>query len=123
LSLDIYVKFYLSYRHSCIEKQKTSAQRRTLSAQYQETLKFDADYRNCVLQVIVWGDFGKLDRKVCMGIVQIMLDDCDLSRTVVGWYRLYSIASIIHDISTLASIADLSATESGYSISSHKSVK
>lgn len=117
------MKFYLFNRHVCIEKQKTSVQRRTLNPSFQETLKFESDYRNSVMQVTIWGDYGKLDRKVFMGIVQIMMDDCDLANTVVGWYKMYSISSIITDFSTLASVADLSAAESEYSLSSQKSVK
>lgn len=107
----------------CAEKQKTTSQRRTLNPNYKETLRFDSDYRNSVLQVTVWGDYGKLDRKVFMGIAQIVLDDCNLTAPVLGWYKLYSVTSIISDFSSIASVADLSATESGYSLASHKSVK
>lgn len=75
------------------------------------------------MQVTVWGDYGKLDRKVFMGLAQITLDDCDLCNTVVGWYKLYPISSIITDFSTLASATDLTAAGSEYSLSSQKSVK
>jgi hypothetical protein len=53
-----------------------------------------------------------------MGIAQIVLDDIDVANTVVGWYRLYSVSSIITDFSTIATLANMSGTESGYSISS-----
>jgi len=76
-----------------------------------------------VLQVTVWGDYGKLDRKIFMGIAQIVVDDINLSGndSIVGWYKLYSVNSIL-DFSTIASAADLniSGAESGYSLSSQK---
>lgn len=119
----IYVKFYLFHGHSCVEKQKTTIKRRTLGTNFEETLKFEQDYRGSVMQITVWGDYGKLDKKVFMGIAQIVLDDLNLTGTVVGWYRLYPINSVITDFSTIASVADLSAADSGYSLSSQKSVK
>ena len=112
----MYVKFYLFQGNVCAEKKKTSAQRRTLNPTYKETLKFEVDYKNKILQVTVWGDYGKIDKKVFMGIAQIVLDDINLTNTVVGWYKLYSVGSIIYDFSTIACLADLSGTESGYSI-------
>lgn len=118
------MKFYLLNHHICTEKQKTSTKRRTLTPTYQETLKFESDYRHSVLQVIVWGDYGKLDRKVFMGMAQITLDDCDVANnTVVGWYKFYPISSIITDYSMLASVGDLTAAESEYSLASQRSVK
>ena len=77
-----------------------------------------------MLQVTVWGDYGKLDRKVFMGVAQIVLDDLNLSSMVIGWYKLYSVTSIISDISLMTgSSADLSGTVSGYSIASDGTVK
>lgn len=107
----------------CAEKHKTSSQRRTLTPVYEETLRFESDYKNKILQITVWGDYGKLDKKVFMGIIQIVLDDCNLVQGVTGWYRLYPASSIITDFSTIASVTDLSNAESGYSLASHKSVK
>lgn len=46
------------------------------------------------LQVIVWGDYGRMDRKVFMGVVQILLDELDLSNLVIGWYKLFSTSSM-----------------------------
>ncbi len=114
----MYVKLYLFHGNCCVEKKKTTSQRRTLNPTYQETLKFESDYRGSILQVTVWGDYGKLDRKVFMGIAQIVLDDLNLAGTIVGWYKLYSVTSIIADFSTIASAADLSVTESEYSLAS-----
>lgn len=47
-----------------------------------------------LLQVIVWGDYGRMDRKVFMGVVQIFLDELDLSNLVIGWYKLFSTSSM-----------------------------
>ncbi len=43
---------------------------------------------------MIWGDYGKLDRKVFMGVCQIFLDDLDLSQLVIGWYKLFTTASL-----------------------------
>ena len=41
------------------------------------------------LQITVWGDYGKLDRKYFMGMAQVCLDDLDLTNIVIGWYKLF----------------------------------
>ena len=114
----VYIKLYLFNGTCCVEKQKTSSKRRTLNPTFQETLKFEANHRGTILQLTIWGDYGKLDRKVFMGVAQIVLDELNLSESVLGWYKLYSVSSIISDLSVLTSTADLSGTESGYSIAS-----
>jgi len=43
--------------------------------------------------VIVWGNYGKKDRKSLMGIVQIHLNDLDISSLVIGWYKLFNAPS------------------------------
>ena len=53
-----------------------------------------ADNLFSLLQVIVWGDYGRMDRKVFMGVVQILLDELDLSNLVIGWYKLFSTSSM-----------------------------
>ena len=45
-------------------------------------------------QVIVWGDYGRMDRKVFMGVVQVLLSDLNLSTMTFGWYKLFSTASM-----------------------------
>lgn len=44
--------------------------------------------------MIVWGDYGRMDRKVFMGVVQVFLSDLDLSSMAFGWYKLFSTASM-----------------------------
>lgn len=46
------------------------------------------------LQVIVWGDYGRMDHKCFMGMAQILLEDLDLSATVSGWYKLFPTSSL-----------------------------
>jgi len=43
----------------------------------------------------VWGDYGRSDRKVFMGVAQIKLDDLDLSSMAIGWYKLFTQSSLV----------------------------
>jgi len=47
------------------------------------------------VQVTVWGDYGRSDRKVFMGVVQIKLDSLDLASMAIGWYKLFSSLSLV----------------------------
>ncbi|XP_011873146.1 PREDICTED: regulating synaptic membrane exocytosis protein 2-like [Vollenhovia emeryi] len=85
-----YVKLYLVNGKRCIEKAKTLMARKTLDPFYQQLLAFKENCRGCILQVTVWGDYGRLEgKKVFMGIAQIVLDELDLSQMVFGWYKLF----------------------------------
>ncbi|KAK8377512.1 hypothetical protein O3P69_013858 [Scylla paramamosain] len=91
-----YVKVYLVAGKKCVAKAKTSTARRTLDPLYQQQLIFHERYQGCVLQVTVWGDYGRMEgRKVFMGLAQIMLDDLDLSNIVIGWYKLFGTSSLV----------------------------
>ncbi|RUS73733.1 hypothetical protein EGW08_018513, partial [Elysia chlorotica] len=89
-----YVKVYLIEGKHCVEKQKTTIARRTLDPLYQQQLFFTEPYHNRILQVTVWGDYGRMDKKVFMGVAQILLDDLDLSNIVIGWYKLFPTSSL-----------------------------
>ncbi|XP_034485583.1 uncharacterized protein LOC117790289 isoform X2 [Drosophila innubila] len=89
-----YVKVYLVSGKRCIDKMKTSTARRTLDPLYQQQLVFKQPYNGCVLQVTVWGDYGRIEKKVFMGVAQIMLDDLNLSNIVIGWYKLFGTTSL-----------------------------
>ncbi|KRG00631.1 uncharacterized protein Dmoj_GI23883, isoform AB [Drosophila mojavensis] len=89
-----YVKVYLVSGKRCIDKMKTSTARRTLDPLYQQQLVFKQSYSGCVLQVTVWGDYGRIEKKVFMGVAQIMLDDLNLSNIVIGWYKLFGTTSL-----------------------------
>ncbi|XP_074782281.1 regulating synaptic membrane exocytosis protein 3 isoform X1 [Athene noctua] len=45
-------------------------------------------------QVIVWGDYGRMDHKCFMGMAQIVLEELDLSSAVAGWYKLFPTSSL-----------------------------
>ncbi|KAK9709580.1 C2 domain [Popillia japonica] len=90
-----YVKVYLVNGKKCIAKAKTSTARRTLDPLYQQQLAFREPFQGCVLQVTVWGDYGRIEgKKVFMGVAQIMLDDLNLSNIVIGWYKLFGTTSL-----------------------------
>ncbi|XP_063633635.1 regulating synaptic membrane exocytosis protein 2 isoform X13 [Cydia splendana] len=90
-----YVKVYLVNGKRCVAKAKTSTARRTLDPLYQQTLTFRENFKGCVLQVTVWGDYGRIEgKKVFMGVAQIMLDDLNLSNIVIGWYKLFGTVSL-----------------------------
>ncbi|XP_035704793.1 rab-3-interacting molecule unc-10-like isoform X2 [Folsomia candida] len=91
-----YVKVYLVKGKKCLAKAKTENARRTLDPLYQRQLVFKEKYGGCILQVTVWGDYGRIEgRKIFMGVAQIMLDDLDLSNIVIGWYKLFGTSSLI----------------------------
>ena len=43
----------------------------------------------------MWGDYGRMERKVFMGVAQILLDDLDFSNMVIGWYKLFTSSSLV----------------------------
>ncbi|XP_009080687.1 PREDICTED: regulating synaptic membrane exocytosis protein 1 isoform X4 [Acanthisitta chloris] len=90
-----YVKVYLLENGTCIAKKKTRIARKTLDPLYQQTLVFDESPQGKVLQVIVWGDYGRMDHKCFMGVAQILLEELDLSSVVIGWYKLFPPSSLV----------------------------
>uniref|UniRef100_A0A8D2LXG0 Regulating synaptic membrane exocytosis 1 n=1 Tax=Varanus komodoensis TaxID=61221 RepID=A0A8D2LXG0_VARKO len=90
-----YVKVYLLENGACIAKKKTRIARKTLDPLYQQTLVFDESPHGKVLQVIVWGDYGRMDHKCFMGVAQILLEELDLSSVVIGWYKLFPPSSLV----------------------------
>lgn len=115
-----YVKVYLVRGHKCIAKAKTSTSRRTLDPLYQQQLVFHEDYTSCILQVSVWGDYSRMEKKNFMGVVQIVLDDLDLSNIVIGWYKLFHPSSLITLPSTAANTG---GSSTGGQVSSKASVQ
>ncbi|CRL06042.1 CLUMA_CG019127, isoform B [Clunio marinus] len=90
-----YVKVYLVSGKKCIAKAKTTAARKTLDPLYQQMLAFREPFQGCILQVTVWGDYGRIEgKKVFMGVAQIMLDNLNLSHIVIGWYKLFGTTNI-----------------------------
>ncbi|XP_017159619.1 regulating synaptic membrane exocytosis protein 1 isoform X21 [Poecilia reticulata] len=97
-----YVKVYLLNNGAYVAKKKTKIARKTLDPLYQQALLFEESPQGKVLQVIVWGDYGRMDHKSFMGVSQILLDELDLSNTVIGWYKLFPPSSLVDP--TLASL-------------------
>ncbi|XP_071998258.1 regulating synaptic membrane exocytosis protein 1 isoform X23 [Engystomops pustulosus] len=90
-----YVKVYVLENGACIAKKKTRIARKTLDPLYQQTLVFEESPNGKVLQVIVWGDYGRMDHKSFMGVAQILLEELDLSSVVIGWYKLFPPSSLV----------------------------
>ncbi|XP_038832231.1 regulating synaptic membrane exocytosis protein 2 isoform X13 [Salvelinus namaycush] len=90
-----YVKVYLLENGACIAKKKTKVARKTLDPLYQQQLPFEEAPGGKVLQIIVWGDYGRMDHKSFMGAVQILLDELDLSNMVIGWFKLFPPSSLV----------------------------
>uniref|UniRef100_A0A8C4NTN2 Regulating synaptic membrane exocytosis protein 1 n=1 Tax=Dicentrarchus labrax TaxID=13489 RepID=A0A8C4NTN2_DICLA len=97
-----YVKVYLLNNGAYVAKKKTKIARKTLDPLYQQALLFEESPQGKVLQVIVWGDYGRMDHKSFMGVAQILLEELDLSSTVIGWYKLFPPSSLVDP--TLASL-------------------
>ncbi|XP_072572899.1 regulating synaptic membrane exocytosis protein 2 isoform X6 [Paramormyrops kingsleyae] len=90
-----YVKVYLLENGACVAKKKTKVARKTLDPLYQQQLSFEDTPGGKVLQIIVWGDYGRMDHKSFMGAAQILLDDLDLSNMVIGWFKLFPPSSLV----------------------------
>ncbi|XP_027705698.1 regulating synaptic membrane exocytosis protein 2 isoform X10 [Vombatus ursinus] len=90
-----YVKVYLLDNGVCIAKKKTKVARKTLEPLYQQLLSFDESPQGKVLQIIVWGDYGRMDHKSFMGVAQILLDELELSNMVIGWFKLFPPSSLV----------------------------
>ncbi|XP_028325110.1 regulating synaptic membrane exocytosis protein 1 isoform X19 [Gouania willdenowi] len=105
-----YVKVYLLDNGTCKAKKKTKIARKTLEPLYQQHLLFEESPQGKVLQVIVWGDYGRLDHKCFMGVAQILLEELDLTSTVIGWYKLFPPSSLVDP--TLAPLTRLASQTS-----------
>ncbi|XP_052434705.1 regulating synaptic membrane exocytosis protein 2 isoform X21 [Carassius gibelio] len=109
-----YVKVYLLENGACIAKKKTKVARKTLDPLYQQQLSFEEAPGGKVLQIIVWGDYGRMDHKSFMGAAQILLDDLDLSNMVIGWFKLFPPSSLVDPtLAPLTRRASQSSLDSG----------
>lgn len=50
----------------------------------------------------VWGEYGRMEKKVFMGVAQVMLDDLNLTNMTIGWYKLFPPSSLVN-VATAAS--------------------
>ncbi|KAL3315332.1 Regulating synaptic membrane exocytosis protein 2 [Cichlidogyrus casuarinus] len=92
-----YVKLHLLEGKQSVEKLRTTNPTgKTLDPLYQQQFSFSTPYHGKILQVSVWGDFGRA-KKAFLGMCEIVLDDLDISQIVFGWYKLFGmIASTSH---------------------------
>ncbi|XP_078539891.1 regulating synaptic membrane exocytosis protein 3 [Lissotriton helveticus] len=89
-----YIKVYLLENGACLAKKKTKTAKKTWDPLYQQPLLFEEGPQGKVLQVIVWGDYGRMDHKYFMGMAQIHLEELDLTSMVTGWYKLFPTSSM-----------------------------
>lgn len=83
---------------NCVAKAKTQPSRtRSASPSFRQKLIFNENLRNKMLQITVIGDFGRLERKIFMGVIQIALEELQLGgggNNIVGWYKLFDSDSL-----------------------------
>uniref|UniRef100_UPI0037E7A2CC regulating synaptic membrane exocytosis protein 4 isoform X3 n=1 Tax=Semicossyphus pulcher TaxID=241346 RepID=UPI0037E7A2CC len=90
-----YIKVYLLENGVCVAKKKTKSVRKSLDPLYNQVLVFSESPQGKVVQVIVWGNYGRMDRKCFMGVARILLEELDLSTMVIGWYKLFPTSSMV----------------------------
>ncbi|XP_063281917.1 regulating synaptic membrane exocytosis protein 4 [Pelobates fuscus] len=90
-----YIKVYLLENGVCIAKKKTKVGRKSLDPLYNQVLVFTESPQGKVLQVMVWGNYGRMERKHFMGVARILLEELDLSSMVIGWYKLFPTSSMV----------------------------
>ncbi|XP_073324911.1 regulating synaptic membrane exocytosis protein 4 isoform X2 [Pagrus major] len=90
-----YIKVYLLENGICVAKKKTKSVRKSLDPLYNQVLVFSESPQGKVVQVIVWGNYGRMDRKCFMGVARILLEELDLSTMVIGWYKLFPTSSMV----------------------------
>uniref|UniRef100_A0AAA9U145 Regulating synaptic membrane exocytosis 4 n=1 Tax=Bos taurus TaxID=9913 RepID=A0AAA9U145_BOVIN len=79
-----YIKAYLLENGICIAKKKTKVARKSLDPLYNQVLLFPESPQGKVLQVIVWGNYGRMERKQFMGVARVLLEELDLTTLAVG---------------------------------------
>ncbi|KAK1337718.1 hypothetical protein QTO34_002351 [Cnephaeus nilssonii] len=79
----------------CIAKKKTKVARKSLDPLYNQVLLFPESPQGKVLQVIVWGNYGRMERKQFMGVARVLLEELDLTTLAVGWYKLFPTSSMV----------------------------
>ncbi|NXS54446.1 RIMS4 protein, partial [Brachypteracias leptosomus] len=90
-----YIKAYLLENGVCIAKKKTKVARKSLDPLYNQVLLFAESPQGKVLQVIVWGNYGRMERKHFMGVARVLLEELDLSTLAIGWYKLFPTSSMV----------------------------
>uniref|UniRef100_A0A3Q2Y1T7 Regulating synaptic membrane exocytosis 4 n=1 Tax=Hippocampus comes TaxID=109280 RepID=A0A3Q2Y1T7_HIPCM len=94
-----YIKVYLLENGACVAKKKTKSARKSLDPLYNQVLVFSESPQGKVVQLIVWGNYGRMERKCFMGVARILLEELDLSSMVIGWYKLFPTSSMVEPTS------------------------
>uniref|UniRef100_A0A915IN47 C2 domain-containing protein n=1 Tax=Romanomermis culicivorax TaxID=13658 RepID=A0A915IN47_ROMCU len=90
-----FVKLYLMDGKRCVAKAKSATAARIAEPHFDQHLIFEESHKGRYLQLSVWGDYGRMERKCFMGIALLKLDDIDFTGAVEGWYKLYHTNSLI----------------------------
>lgn len=45
---------------------------------------------------MVWGDYGRMERKVLMGAAEVYLPSLKLDNMVIGWYKLFPRSALVN---------------------------
>ncbi|RWR99081.1 regulating synaptic membrane exocytosis protein 3-like protein, partial [Dinothrombium tinctorium] len=87
-----YVKTYLKESKRHINKKKTRVVPNSCEPQYRQTLKYDAAmiYGRSLL-VMVWQKQKGFEHNVPIGAVDIQVNQLELHKLTISWYKLYGI--------------------------------
>lgn len=80
--------------HACVTLRDSSIQKIWICKAKQTSTNSNQTAVS-VLQVIVWGNYGRMERKQFMGVARVLLEELDLSTLAVGWYKLFPTSSMV----------------------------
>lgn len=72
----------------CTARKKTKSVKESLDPVYQQVLTFRCRFTGKILQVTVWGKYGRVSYSHFMGVAKILLMDSDLNNVHKSWYEL-----------------------------------
>ncbi|XP_026717811.1 regulating synaptic membrane exocytosis protein 4 isoform X1 [Athene cunicularia] len=83
-------------RHLCLELRRALGQVQTTSMPKPMTLTTSVVPPTGLHRVvIVWGNYGRMERKHFMGVARVLLEELDLSTLAIGWYKLFPTSSMV----------------------------
>uniref|UniRef100_UPI003590293B protein piccolo n=1 Tax=Myxine glutinosa TaxID=7769 RepID=UPI003590293B len=87
---DLYIKVYVIHLASQkkVMKKKTRVCRHDREPLFNETFRFTVNPQGHSLQILLVSNGGKFVRKTLIGEAYIWLDQVDLKKKAVGWYKL-----------------------------------
>ncbi|KRZ32601.1 Rab-3-interacting molecule unc-10 [Trichinella pseudospiralis] len=90
-----YVKVYLCDEKSVVAKAKTGLAARTPEPRFDQLLIFTEAYHNRLLQVILVGDYGRIERKSVIGLAMIRLSNLDLTKPIEAFASTFFLQSSV----------------------------